>query len=108
MSNEALSIPTDPQGYLTDPSLWNKEVAIVLAQREQIELIPAHWEIIELLRDFYQKYQRAPNMRALTKTVNEAFGADKATSLYLFQLFPKGPVQQGCKIAGLPRPAHCL
>lgn len=103
-----MHIPTDPKGYLTDLSLWDEKLAEIFAAREQLELTAAHWEIIYLLRNFYQAYQRSPTMRVLTKLVNEQLGQDKANSIYLFKLFPLGPVQQAAKIAGLPKPAHCL
>ncbi len=96
------------KGYLKRFSDWNLEIAKMLAEREGLVLTEQHLEILRVLRGFYQKYQRTPTMRALSKEISLVLNAEKSSSLYLFELFPNGPIQQGCKIAGLPRPAHCL
>ena len=87
---------------------WNPEIAVKLAARENIALTPDHWEVINLLRSFYQKTQRHPTMRALIKEINLQVGFNKFDSAALFKLFPQGPIQQGSRIGGLPKPAHCL
>ena len=101
-------LATDKDGYLLELSDWNPEVAAALAITENIHLTPAHWEIIELLREFYREYQLSPAMRALVKQTARKLGEDKGRSVYLLQLFPPSPAKIASKIAGLPRPANCL
>lgn len=99
---------TDKEGYLLDLADWNEEVARKIAQANGVRLTESHWEIIEVLRDFYDKHDLSPPMRPLVKRVRETLGADKGTSLYLLRLFPGSPAKLAAKIAGLPRPTHCL
>lgn len=101
-------IETDSSGYLTDIADWNEAVAEAIAQRENIELSPAHWEVIYFVRDFYQEYNTSPAIRMLVKAMADKLGADKGNSRYLQRLFPDGPAKQATKLAGLPKPAKCL
>lgn len=101
-------IPLDKEGYLKNLEDWSVEVAISLAEQEQLELTEAHWEIINLLKDFYQQFDHAPNMRALVKYVQQQLGEQKGKSIYIMKLFPGSSAKLAAKIAGLPRPTHCL
>jgi tRNA 2-thiouridine synthesizing protein E len=95
-------------GFLADVRDWNEDVARVLAAREGIELSEAHWEILFLLRDYWDAYDSSPAMRALVKYVRLRLGEEKGRSIYLLRLFPGSPAKIGSKIAGLPKPANCL
>jgi dissimilatory sulfite reductase related protein len=99
---------TDEEGYLVNLSDWNEDVAQFLAQQENVELTPNHWEVINFLREYYNEYQIAPAIRVLTKAIGKKLGADKGNNKYLYELFPYGPAKQACKIAGLPKPTGCV
>lgn len=99
---------TDREGYLVYLEDWTPRVAEQLAEREQITLTPAHWEIVELLRLFYAEYEHAPAMRPLVKFIKQHLGNEKGNSLHLLALFPSSPAKLAAKIAGLPKPANCL
>lgn len=101
-------IATTEQGFLKDMALWDKQVAVHLAQGEGIELTDAHWEILNFIRYFYQDYKYLPNARVFSKAIKNKLGAEKAGSRYLLKLFPEGPLKYSCKIAGLPKPPSCL
>jgi len=101
-------LSTDKDGFLCDLADWNQQVAIQLAQQEKISLAEQHWEILHLVRHFYQKHQHSPEMRPLVKFAKQELGEKKGNSLYLLSLFPDSPAKLACKIAGLPRPANCL
>lgn len=101
-------IPLDKEGYLKNLDDWDDVVAHALALQENIELTPAHWEIIQVLRDFHQRFEHSPPMRILVKSVKQALGEDKGNSIYLMQLFPDSPAKRAARIAGLPRPTNCL
>jgi tRNA 2-thiouridine synthesizing protein E len=98
----------DKQGFLLDLKDWNEAFAELVASEEGITLTPQHWEIIELLRAFYNEFDLSPPMRVLVKQTKVAFGAQKGTSIYLLGLFPGSPAKIASKIAGLPKPTNCL
>lgn len=102
------NIETDKQGYLLDHSLWNEDLAVVMAEIDDFELTTAHWEVINFVRQFYLTYNTSPAIRALTKAMKAEFGEAKASSRYLYKLFPDGPAKQATKYAGLPKPARCI
>ena len=98
----------DEEGYLVDISAWNKELADLIAQDENIEMNDDAWEVVNFLRNYYDEYQIAPAVRVLTKAVKKSLGPEKGNSKYLYELFPYGPAKQACKIAGLPKPTGCI
>lgn len=106
--HEGAVIETDEEGYLADPGLWSPELAVLIADGENIEMSDDHWEIVKFLRNFYQKYQIAPAIRILTREIRKTLGPEKGNSRYLYGLFPDGPVKQASKIAGLPKPTSCI
>ena len=98
----------DKEGFLRDLSEWDTQVAGQIAANENIELTPAHWEVIRLLRAYYSEYDCSPAMRALVKYCAVKLGPEKGKSIYLLQLFPGSPAKVGSKIAGLPKPDNCF
>lgn len=108
MPASAAKLSVDQDGFLCNLSEWDEATANELAKKENIVLTENHWEIIELARSFYQKYQHSPEMRALVKFIKQELDDRKGNSLYLLSLFPNSPAKLACKIAGLPRPANCL
>ncbi len=101
-------IETDAQGYLVNLDDWSKDLAGVLAQKDELELTSAHWEVIDMIRDFYQQHGTAPAMRILVKLAKKSLGATKGDSKYLYSLFPYGPGKQAARYAGLPKPTGCV
>lgn len=101
-------IALDNEGYLKNLQDWNEEVATELAARENIILGPSHWEVLNLLRKFYQRHHLSPATRALIKFLKRELGAEKGRSVYLMKLFRGSPAKTASKIAGLPKPDNCL
>lgn len=102
------SIETDKEGYLLDHTLWQPDLAPIIASNEHITLTDAHWEVIHFVRNFYLEFNTSPAIRMLVKAMAKKLGEDKGNSKYLYKLFPKGPAKQATKIAGLPKPARCI
>jgi tRNA 2-thiouridine synthesizing protein E len=98
----------DKDGFLLDHHAWNEEIAIQLAHNEGITLTAEHWQLIHLIRQFHQEFDLSPAMRPLSKYIKQHLGTEKASSIYLMQLFPQSPAKYLAKIAGLPRPENCL
>jgi len=98
----------DSDGYIEELRDWNERIAFEIAGQENITLTDAHWEIIVLTRDFYERYQISPATRALTNLVKQELGSKKGTSLYLMKLFGGSPAKMVSKISGLPKPDNCI
>ena len=98
----------DKEGFLRDLADWSPAVAEQIAASEQVTLTADHWELIELLRQYYLEYEASPAMRALVKYTRQQLGDKKGRSIYLLRLFPNSPAKLGSKIAGLPKPDNCL
>ena len=86
----------DVDGFLIDPSVWNKTLAKQLAMQSDLhDLSDKHWEVIEIVRERYFSMGALPVMRLICK----AAGIDPDQAHHLFR---------SCKnlwqIAGLPNP----
>ena len=101
-------IDTDPEGYLRNLDDWSAGLALHLSEKDQLQLTDAHWEIINFMRNHYQEYGTAPNLRILQKLLKTELGEDKSDKKYLFDLFPYGPAKQAARYAGMPKPTGCV
>ena len=111
VAGKALAL--DPEGYLANLGDWSPEVAQALADDEALELSDQHWELIELIRQFYAEFDHSPAMRPLVKYVSLHLGKEKGRSIYLMQQLPPNdktgsPPKRLARIAGLPKPDNCL
>ena len=102
------AIALDKDGFLVDLQDWSHEVAESLAAREDIALTTDHWEILELLRQFYAEYQLSPATRPLIKYTALKLGTEKGSSPHLNRLFNGTPAKLAAKLAGLPKPTNCI
>jgi TusE/DsrC/DsvC family sulfur relay protein len=87
----------DKEGYLIDPSNWNRAFTDQRAREAGIDLTDRHWRLIELIREKYLNLGALPPMRSICKAV----GFDKHE---LKQQF--GSCLNLWKIAGLPDPGE--
>lgn len=106
VDNECIAI--DQDGFLKDLSDWTPQVADALAERQGIVLSEAHWELLEMTRDFYREYDFSPNQRPFVKYVQQKLGPGKGNSRYLMKLFPGSPAKLASMISGIPKPSHCF
>ena len=102
------AVELDDDGYLVNLEEWTKEAATALAKDDDMELTEAHWEVINFLRDYYEKYQIAPMIKILVKEIGKVMGPEKGNTKYLYELYPAGPAKQACRYAGLPKPTGCV
>lgn len=102
------TVETDAQGFLLDPDAWNEDVAAGLAQYDDIELFVDHWELIWYFRDYYMAEQKNPTMHTIVRSLGKMEGGhfrdQKRYERHIYKLFPKDPVHELCKLAGLPMP----
>jgi tRNA 2-thiouridine synthesizing protein E len=101
-------LEVDEDGYLVNLDDWKPELATQLAAGDGLTLTENHWEVINFLRDYYQKYQIAPMIKILVKEIGKVMGPEKGNTKYLYELFPDGPAKQACRYAGLPKPTGCV
>lgn len=93
-------VDVDAEGYLTNPDVWNGEIAQDIAKELNIELSQKHWDVLNWLRQ--QHYDGVEvNIRKVGKS-----GIVDIKEFY--QLFPGGPLKNASKIAGLKKPTACL
>ena len=97
-----LTLEVDEDGFLTEPDVWNKEVAAALGSTEGVDaLTDEHWHVVEYLRNYFVQFGVAPMIRKLCKETG--FNLKK-----IYELFPSGPAKGACKVAGLPKPTGCV
>ena len=96
------TVQVNDEGFMTDPSEWNKDIAVVIASEEGIaEMTDEHWKVIDYCRQVGTESGSAPTLRNITN------GAGVPTK-QLFGLFPKGPAKKVAKISGLGKPEGCV
>lgn len=96
------SVDVNEEGYLTNFSQWNKEIAIELAKEEGIsELTEQHWKVIDFFQKDYKESEKIPTIRRLNKVAGIATNE-------LYQLFPDGPLKKAAKVSGLKKPESCI
>ena len=103
-----MKVTLDDDGFLMDLSEWDLDVATWLAENDGVILLETHIEVIQLLRNYYEKTQVSPAMRVFVKLVRTQLGVESGNSIYLMQLFGESPAKTAAKWAGLPRPTNCL
>jgi tRNA 2-thiouridine synthesizing protein E len=96
------TVDVDSEGFLTDPSEWNDELAEEIAREAGIpELTDRHWLVIRFMRDRYLATGTAPSVRSLGKESGVPVKE-------LYELFPKGPAKLAARIGGIPKPKGCI
>jgi tRNA 2-thiouridine synthesizing protein E len=108
MEFEGKEIEVDEDGYVINLEDWSEGLATLMSSEDGLDLTAAHWEVINFLRDYYQKYQIAPMIKILVKEIGKVMGPEKGNTKYLYELYPAGPAKQACRYAGLPKPTGCV
>jgi tRNA 2-thiouridine synthesizing protein E len=100
--NPSLGVAVQP-GFPYAPMDWTPAAAEQLADAEGLGLTEAHWELLAALQEYYARHERI-QVRELYDALEERFHA-RGGMKYLYGLLPRGPVAQGCRLAGLEPPA---
>lgn len=101
-------IPTDEQGFLTNPDDYSPELRDYMAQQMGLELTEEHLVVIETVRAYYQEFATTPPIRGLIKLLQKSGHPELGDSVKLAVLFPDGAAKTAAKLAGLPKPARCI
>lgn len=96
-----VTVDVNEEGYFTNHSQWNKEIAGEIAKEEGIVLLTdQHFAIMEFLRNRFNSGD------ALSiRSINHSGVIDVKT---FYQLFPGAPLKKATKIAGIPKPSSCV
>ncbi|MBT9612198.1 MAG: TusE/DsrC/DsvC family sulfur relay protein [Burkholderiales bacterium] len=90
------------------PIGWMPEDARQTAQQEGLTLSEHHWQLIRALQDYFARHDETSiNRIELHDALEEKFHHQGGIK-FLYQLFPKGPVAQGCRLAGLTPPSGAV
>ena len=101
------NIETDVQGFLQHREQWSEEFAKEQAEKDGIQLYNDHWELIYYFREYHEENLCSPTMYTLIRGLgakNKRYHDQKAYEKHIYHLFPKDPVHEVCKLAGLPLP----
>ena len=92
----------DGDGFLSNPEIWNKDVAALIAKYDGIgEMTEKHWAIVNIIRKSYDEKGMAPMIRTICKETGLRLRE-------IYDLFPLGPARGACRVAGLPKPDGCV
>ncbi|HEV7205997.1 MAG TPA: TusE/DsrC/DsvC family sulfur relay protein [Jatrophihabitans sp.] len=94
-------IHVNDEGFLTDPSEWDEDLARILAAQIGIELTEPHWKAIRFLRDDFAS-------QGETATIRRVSTVGGIPVKELFTLFPQKPAKKMAYVAGLPKPHGCV
>ncbi len=95
-----VNVDVNEEGYLNDPSQWNRDVAVEIAKEEAIELTDKHFEVLDFLRDEHLKGAQLTIRKVGKSGITDIKG--------LYDLFPGGPLKKSSRIAGIPKPTSCV
>ncbi len=95
-----LNVDVNEEGYLTEPSQWNEEVAAEIARDEEIELTDKHFEVLNFLRDQHES--------GVDITIRKVGKSGIVDIKGFYELFPKKPLKKSSRIAGIPKPSSCV
>lgn len=102
MEIEGRTFEVDGDGFLSNPNLWNEEVAELFAKYDGIfPMNEKHWAVVNIIRRNFEEKGMAPMIRTICQE----------TGLRLrevYELFPLGPARGACRVAGLPKPDGCV
>lgn len=87
----------DEYGFLEEPDVWNRDLALALAAEMNLELSEAHWRVIDRVRAQYLESGMLPVQSTLCREVE----LDSDCILALFG----GPIELW-RLAGLPDPGE--
>jgi tRNA 2-thiouridine synthesizing protein E len=97
-----LQVDVDAEGFMTDASQWNEEVAKVIADQIGLGgLTDAHWKVIQFMRKDFAAEGQSPGLRRITQQAGVSMKE-------IYALFPKGPGKKAAMVAGLPKPKSCI
>lgn len=95
-------LEVDGDGFLTQPEIWNQDIAKMIAKYDGIaDLTEKHWAVINIIRAHFEEKGIAPMIRTICQETGLRLRE-------IYELFPLGPARGACRVAGLPKPDGCV
>jgi len=91
----------DAEGFLTDSTEWDENLAETLADNIGLELTGRHWAAVRFARSDFAANAESPTLRRMAT-------AGGVPTKEMFELFPKKPAKKLAYVAGLPKPVGCV
>lgn len=106
------TIETDEAGFLKNREDWDEAVAEALVTAHEKAghkpLSETALGLVNYFREYYLKRHTCPTMNDLMnnlgKDAGQSFSDAQEYKTFLYDMFPHGPIQMLCKLAGLPDP----
>lgn len=98
----------DEHGFLRQCEQWTPAIAATLAREENLTLTDEHLDILALAQRYFAEYGTSPGSRLLVRYVRREMGETQGNSAYLMRLFGGRAARTISRLAGLPKPEHCL
>lgn len=95
-----VAVEMNDEGYLTDFSQWNRDVAAEIAAEEGITLTDDHWKVIDYIQDQWKK--------EVPLTIRSVGKSGVVDIKGFYALFPGGPLKKASRISGIPKPVGCI
>ena len=93
-------VEVNEEGYFIKPEQWDRQIAYAIAEEEEISLTDKHFEVIDYIRDQYDK--------GVALTIRRIGKSGVTNIKEFYALFPDGPLKKASRIAGIPKPASCI
>jgi len=111
LSNEDThDLPPEPGDNDVDfpyaPEGWSRDQARDQAKGTGLQLSDDHWRVVHALQQYYAAHEpEERTLSHLSDMLEEHFQPEGGLK-YLHTIFPKGPIVQGCQLAGLEPPRY--
>jgi len=95
-------LDVNEDGFIVEHDRWNDAVAVAIAAADGIASLTAkHWTIVRYIREHFVEFHVPPLVRKLCKQTGVPLKE-------IYELFPRGPANGACKVAGLPNAKGCV
>ena len=94
-------VHVDEEGFLTEPSEWDEELAETLATNIGVHLTDEHRAMLRFLREDFANQGETATLRRVSASTGTPVKK-------LFELFPAKPAKKMAYVAGLPKPRGCV
>ena len=98
INGKAVQVTED--GYMSDPSQWDKGIAEEIAKEEGVELTDTHFQVLDFIRN--------KQAEGATLTIRAIGKSGIVDIKQFYTLFPGAPLKKATKIAGIPKPSSCV